>query len=241
WWFKDVEEMLDYQLRKGKITWKEFSKMGVIAKIGEEQTYYKYKTDGWRKGAKLPFMPERKMTGPGFPTPTGKVELYSTILEEMGYDPLPYFKEPNESPYSTPELYREYPLILSTGGRLPYYFHSQYRQIPWLRELQPYPITQIHPDTAKKLGIKDGDWVWIETPRGRIRQKAKLFSGSDPRVVTVQASWFYPDQPGPLHGLLESNANVLTSNDGPFDPAMGAPTFRVLLCKVYKAEENKND
>jgi anaerobic selenocysteine-containing dehydrogenase len=241
WWFKDVEEMLDYQLRKGKITWKEFSKMGVIAKTGEEQTYYKYKMDGWRKATKLPFMPERKMTGPGFPTPTGKVELYSTILEDMGYDPLPYFKEPNESPYSTPKLYREYPLILSTGGRLPYYFHSQYRQIPWLRELQPYPITQIHPDTAKKLGIKDGDWVWIETPRGRIKQKAKLFKGSDPRVVTAQASWFYPDQPGPLHGLLESNANVLTSNDGPFDPAMGAPTFRVLLCKVYKVEEDEND
>jgi len=56
-----------------------------------------------------------------FNTPSGKVELYSTKLEKLGYDPLPYFAEPGESPYSTPELAREYPLILTTGYRQPFY------------------------------------------------------------------------------------------------------------------------
>ena len=224
WWFNNVEEMLDYELRKANITWKEFTKMGFLAKMGKDQPYYKYKTDYWREGG-------------GFPTNTGKIELYSTVMEELGYDPLPYYIEPNESPYSTPELAKEYPLILSTGGRLPYYFHSQYRQVPWLRERQPYPIVQVHPETAEKLGIKDGDWVWIETPRGRIKQVAKLFEGMDSGLVVAQASWWYPEDPGPDHGLWKSNTNVLTRNEPPYDPAIGSATFRALLCKIYKVED----
>jgi anaerobic selenocysteine-containing dehydrogenase len=222
YWFNSVAEMLDYELRKANITWKEFSRLGFLAKTGKDQPYYKYKTDYWRKGG-------------GFATNTGKVELCSTVMEELGYDPLPYYREPNESPYSTPELAQEYPFILSTGARSPYYFHSQYRQLPRLRERQPYPIVQIHPETAEKLGIQEGDWVWIETPRGRIKQLAKLFAGIDPRVVAAQSSWWYPEEPGPDHGLWKSNANVLTSNDPPYDPAMGSTTFRALLCRVYKA------
>ncbi len=227
YWFDSVEEMLDYQLRKAKITWKEFShsQLGFLAKMGKEQPYYKYKTDYWRKGG-------------GFATNTGKAELYSTEMEKLGYDPLPYYIEPNESPYSTPELAQEYPFILSTGARSPYYFHSQYRQVPRLRERQPYPIVQIHPETAEKLGIKEGDWVWIETPRGRIKQVAELFAGMDPRVVMAQASWWYPEDPAPEHGLWKSNANVLTRNDPPYDPAMGSTTFRALLCKIYKVKDD---
>jgi anaerobic selenocysteine-containing dehydrogenase len=224
YWFNDVDEMLDYQLRKANITWEEFCQLGFLAKMGKEQSYYKYKTDYWKKGG-------------GFPTNTGKVELYSTVMEKLGYDPLPFYMEPNESPYSTPELAGEYPLVLSAGGRSPYYFHSQYRQVPWLRERQPYPIVQMHPETAAKLGIKDGDWVWIETPRGRIKQVASLFEGIDPRVVVAQASWWYPEDPAPDHGLWKSNANVLTRNDPPFDPAMGSATFRALLCKICRVED----
>jgi anaerobic selenocysteine-containing dehydrogenase len=224
YWFDDVEEMLDHQVRKADITWQEFSNISFLARTGKDQPYHKYRTDYWRKGG-------------GFPTATGKVELYSTVMEELGYDPLPYYREPNEGPYSTPELAKEYPFILSTGGRQPYYFHSQYRQVPWLRERQPCPTVQIHPDTAGELGIEEGEWVWIETPRGRIRQVAHLFEGMDPRVVVAQASWWYPEEAGPDHGLWRSNANVLTSSDPPFDPAMGSATFRALLCRVYKAED----
>jgi anaerobic selenocysteine-containing dehydrogenase len=222
YWFKDVETMLDYQLRKADITWKEFSKKGVLAKMGKDQVYYKYKTDYWKKGG-------------GFPTPTGKLELYSTVLEDLGYDPLPYFQEPGESPYSTPDLAKEFPLVLSTGYRQPFYFLSQYRNIPWLRSFQKDPIVQIHPDTARELDIEDGDWVWIESPRGRIKQKARLFPGIHPEVVMATANCFYPEEPAPLHGLLTSNPNVLTSNDH-CDPMYGSPDLTALLCKVYKVE-----
>jgi anaerobic selenocysteine-containing dehydrogenase len=225
YWFENVEKMLDYQLKKGNLTWKDFSEKVVHARMGKDQIYYKYKTDYWRKGG-------------GFPTPTGKLELYSTVLEDLGYDPLPYFQEPGESPYSTPELAKEYPLVLSTGYRQPFYFLSQYRNIPWLRSFQKDPVMQIHPDTAKELGIEDGDWAWIESPRGRIKQKARLFPGIHRRVVMATANCFYPEEPGPLHGLLKSNPNVLTSNNH-CDPMYGSPDLTALLCKVYRANDGK--
>ncbi len=224
-WFENVEKMLDYTVRKANLTWKEFSRKGVMARMGKDQTYYKYKTDHWKKGG-------------GFPTPTGKLELYSTVLEDLGYDALPYFQEPGESPVSTPELSKEYPLVLSTGYRQPFYFLSQYRNIPWLRSFQKDPVVQIHPETAKEIGIEDGDWAWIESPRGRIKQKARLFPGIHPKVVMATANCFYPEEPGPLHGLLKSNPNVLTSNDH-CDPMFGSPDLTALLCKVYKAPDGR--
>ncbi len=223
YWFENIEKMLDYQLRKANITWKQFSEKVVLAKTGKDQIYYKYKTDYWRKGG-------------GFPTPTGKMELYSTVLEDLGYDPLPYFQEPGESPYSTPELAKEYPLVLSTGYRQPFYFLSQYRNIPWLRSFMKDPVAQIHPDTAKKYGIEDGDWMNVESPRGRIQQRARCFPGIHPNVVMCTANCFYPEDPGPLHGLKRANPNVLTSNDH-CDPMYGSPDLTALICRVSKATE----
>lgn len=52
----------------------------------------------------------------GFSTPTGKVELYSTVLEKWGYDPLPEYRELPESPYSTPQLSEAYPYIILTDN-----------------------------------------------------------------------------------------------------------------------------
>ena len=225
-WFENVEKMLDHQLRKANITWQEFSQMGVLARTGQDQIYYKYKTEYWRKGG-------------GFPTPTGKLELFSTVLEGLGYDPLPYFQEPGESPYATPELYKEYPLVLTTGYRQPFYFLSQYRNIPWLRSFMKDPVVQIHPDTAKQYGIEDGDWAWIESPRGKIRQRARLFPGIKPGVVMATANCFIPEEPGPYHGLFISNPNVLTSNNH-CDPMYGSPDLTALLCKVSKAKGIKD-
>jgi anaerobic selenocysteine-containing dehydrogenase len=225
WWFEDVEKMLDHQLRKANLTWKEFSEKGFLARTGKDQIYYKYKTEYWRKGG-------------GFPTPTGKLELFSTVLEGLGYDPLPYFQEPAESPYSTPELYKEYPLVLTTGYRQPFYFLSQYRNLPWLRSFQKDPVVQINPETAEKYGIEDGDWTYIESPRGKIRQRARLFPGINPGVVMATANCFIPEEPAPYHGLFISNPNVLTSNDH-CDPMYGSPDLTALLCKIYKATDIK--
>jgi anaerobic selenocysteine-containing dehydrogenase len=146
-----LEEAYDYRLKPLGYTLKAF--VDKVRCIIRKTQYKKYE--------------ER-----GFGTPTGKVELYSTILEKLGYDPLPHYEEPRETLVSDPELAKEYPLTLMTGGRIRELYHSECRQVDSVRKLHPDPIVQVHPKTAHRLGIKDGDWIWIETPRGRIRQKS---------------------------------------------------------------------
>lgn len=176
----------------------------------------------------------RKYEENGFATPTGKIELYSTVMEKLGYAPLPFYEELPESPFSAPELAKDYPLVLTTGGRIPVFFNSEGRQIHKLRRLHPDPVTEIHPKTAAAYGISDGDWMWIETLRGRIQQKAKFVDGMDPRVISSQHGWWFPENKEPDHGVWKSNVNVLTNIQPPYDPAMGTYHLRALLCRVSK-------
>jgi len=173
----------------------------------------------------------------GFATPTGKVEIYSTILEKLGYDPLPHYQEPPETPVSAPELNKEYPYILTTGSRVRGLHHSEHRQIQLTRRIVNYPTVEIHPDTAQKQGIKDGDWVWIETKRGRIKQKAWVTDKIPPWMVDIQHAWWFPEKDAEeptLYGVFESNANVLTPDEDKYmDGPMGAAGFLPYLCKVY--------
>ncbi|UCG05628.1 MAG: molybdopterin-dependent oxidoreductase [Desulfobacterales bacterium] len=216
YWWDTFEGGLDYILEPLAITWQDFKKMNFIR---GEVRYSKYK--------------ER-----GFSTPTKKFELYSTLLENWGYDPLPRFREPPESPESTPDLYRDYPYILISGRRLPGFFHTENRQLPWMRELHRDPVVEIHPETAKKEGITGGDWVVIESPRGKVRQRAKIFEGIDPRVISAEHAWWFPEKKDAKHGWDESNINILTDNAyDACDPAMGATSVRVLLCKIYPEEK----
>ncbi len=189
--------------------------------------------DVWKKYEKGLLRPDGE---PGFKTPSGKIELYSDYLESLGMEPLPVHKEPLESPYGDPALVKEYPLVLTTGIRSRVFFHSQFRQLPSLREIHPEPIVRIHPDTAASLDIKDGDWVYIESPRDRCKQKAMLTLGIDPRVVLAEHDWWFPEMPAPEHGVWESNINMLTSEEPPYDPGIGSTPTRSLLCRVYKAE-----
>ena len=218
WPWKTLEKAFDYRLKPMGLTFKE-----LVAKGG----YY-----AWPKE-------EKKYLKAGFGTPSGKAELFSQVFQQLGYDPLPQFYEPPESPYSRPDLAKEFPLILIAGMRHYPFYHSEHRQIPSLRKQHPYPIVQLHPDTAAKLEIKDGDWVWIETPRGRVRQKCKLFDGIDPRVVAAEHGWWYPEMPGEepwLHGVWESNINVVIDDEPSHCNRLnGGWPLRTALCKVYKA------
>jgi len=184
---------------------------------------------------KVPFR-YRKYEDGGFKTPTGKIELYATRFEALGYDPLPYYEEPPESPLSTPEVAKDFPLVLTTGARIPFFFNSEHRQLAALRKAHPDPIVELHPAAAAPHGIRDGDWVWIETLRGRIRQKARVTGDIDPRVVHVEHGWWFPEQPGPEYGVWTANANVLTRNDPPYDPAMGTYHLRGLLCRIARVQ-----
>ena len=182
----------------------------------------------------------RKDAKPGFETPSGKVELWSNKYKEWGLDPLPYFEEPPESPVSTSELWKEYPLIFMGGLRLPVFHHAEHRNIPWLREIEPDPTVQVHPDTAKELNIIDGEWVYIENKRGRIKAKAKITPIANPKVVTCSHGWWLPETKGTepyLYGIWEYNVNNLVPMGTQSRSGYGGATYRNCLCRIRKISE----
>jgi anaerobic selenocysteine-containing dehydrogenase len=178
----------------------------------------------------------------GFATASGRVEIYCSDYEQFPIDPVSFYREPPESPISTPDLAQEYPLVLTTGGRIIPLYHSEGR-VPGTgtRSMYPWPEFTINPETARQHGIRSGDWCWIETPRGRICQRAKVDTTIGMNTIIAQASWWYPELPAAepsLSGGLISNANMLTSSDlSQADPNVGCWVNRGLLCKVYPCEE----
>ncbi|MFO8049206.1 MAG: molybdopterin dinucleotide binding domain-containing protein, partial [Desulfosudaceae bacterium] len=207
-YWQSVEEALDYRLEPVGLTLAQFRRMGRYA------TPIKYK---------------RYEVFGKFRTPSGKVELCADYLSGLNISPLPVFREPDESPFSTPALSREYPLILTTGGRNIVYYHSSHRNIPSLKEKCPDPELQIHPETAAALGIADGEWVYLASPRGRVEIKTRYFDGIHPEVVHSPHGFWY----GVEDGWQRLNINMLT-NDEPLCPASASVPIKALLCRVEK-------
>jgi anaerobic selenocysteine-containing dehydrogenase len=130
---------------------------------------------------------------------------------------------------------REFPLLCTTR-KVAVYRHSGGRQISSLRDSHPNPIAIIHPETAGKLGIENGDWINVETKQGKIKQKANLSTSVDQRVVVLDHAWWFPERgEAELFGCADSNYNVLTNDEPPFSREMGSFNIRGLACKVYKA------
>ena len=197
------EEAIEYRLKGLGKTFEEIKNMDYG---------YKYR----------PFK-ERKYVEKGFNTPSRKIEIYSKTLEEFGYDPLPIYCEPAESPFSTEELTKEYPLTLSTGARYLEYYHSRYRNIKSLNQYKDNhePMVRIHPLVADKEGIKNGDMVKVESRRGSINLKAEITEEILPTTIIIP------------HGWDLANANQLTDNKI-LDPISGFPPDRALLVKIER-------
>jgi len=176
----------------------------------------------------------RRFEDKGFRTPSRKVELSCKALARLGYDPLPSYREPPESPVSAPETARQFPLVLTTGARRPEFFHSDGRQIDNLRRRRPDPLAELGPATAARCGVADGDWVRVKSPRGSIRLRARVTPDIMEGVVSVDHGWWFPERGSFDFGAFESNANVLTNAGPPYDPAFGSYQLRGLLCSVEK-------
>jgi anaerobic selenocysteine-containing dehydrogenase len=212
--WEDMSECLDEILRPAGLTYEDFKEMGTLRGNWEYKTY------------------EKK----GFKTPSGKVEIYSQKLKDWGFDPLPSYREIQEPSEGSPKSSKKYPLTL-TSAKDAHYFHSAYRNIPSLRKLSPDPIVLMHPDAASQRGIREGDWVSIETERGSIQQKAAFSAELDPRVLVGSIGWWFPEREDlELSGWKEANFNILTSSSPPFDPAIGTTTLRAIPCRVSKSD-----
>ena len=181
---------------------------------------------------------------PGFNTPTGRIELWNSNFALWGYDPLPHFKEPSCSPVASPELYEEYPLVLTTGARSFEFFHSEHRQAGTTsRELHPDPLFEMNPVAAAERGLEEGDWCWIENQRGRCREKLHINPSLDERVVRAEHGWWFPEREAAepsLFGVFDSNINNLTPQCENDDTGFGAP-YANQLCQVYKCTPENSE
>jgi anaerobic selenocysteine-containing dehydrogenase len=200
------EEVVELELKSSGLSYKELTEEKVAG------AYYMEKKYGMKEYEKK-----------GFSTPSRKIEIYSETFEKAGFDPLPTYREPDQSPMSGSELFKTYPLILTTGARILYYTHGQHRNIKDLKEKSPNPFAEIHPKTAKKYGIRDGDPMVVESNRGKIKVVAQVTEDILEGIVSIPHGW-------------SGNANVNLLTDVKCrEPIMGYPQMKSQLCSIRKA------
>lgn len=217
------------------IPWENNAQFNDFRVRGMEMNFEQFKDQGYVSPKPI----ARKYEQRKFNTPTGKVELWSTIFEKYGYQPLPDYVEPPQGPVSTPELMEAYPHILVTGGRTIEYYLSAERQIESIRRRMPDPLFEMHPDTAAKAGVKDGDWVWVETPQvkhERVKMRVRTTPDFDPRVVHAQHGWWFPERPAPERGCFDSNISLVLTDGPPREPICGSIPLRGTLCRFYPVQ-----
>jgi anaerobic selenocysteine-containing dehydrogenase len=231
WWteFDNVREWIEHLRLSVNEHGKFFEKSAesVVSQIPIE--YFKYEKGLMREDGL-----------PGFSTPTGRVELWCTAYDQFGEDPLPYYTEPPFSPVSTPELMDDYPYVLTTGARNTAFFHSEHRQIAYLRELHPDPIVEINPITAAKLGIQEGMWVRIWNMFGECVEKAHISPVVNATTVHADHGWWFPEEDGDepnLYGTFRSNINNLIPNFYTGKLGFGAPG-KCMICNIEPAGKN---
>jgi anaerobic selenocysteine-containing dehydrogenase len=151
--------------------------------------------------------------------------LQLSRAEKFNLPPLPQFTVLPE------EDDPRYPLVL-TSSKSRYYLHSSYRWIKELRKKRPHPKVEIHPETAVKYGIREGDAITIETKFGKITQIAHLTDILNPRVINASHGWWFPE--GRAESLYEwekSNFNILTSGEK-LGKEFGTPNLKGIGCKI---------
>lgn len=224
WPWDNIEDMLSYMIESTGMT---FPEMREKAPVYLPFEYKRYEKGLLRADGK-----------PGFNTATGRIELWSTFYDACGLDPMPYFEEPDPGPGATPELMEEYPFVLTTGARRWSSFHSEHRQVKRLRRMDPWPYIEVHPETAEKLGVTDGEWVWVENPLGRAKRTIKITPIVDPRVVSCDHGWWLPERdPENLYDVFDVNINNLVPMKCG-KSGFGA-NYKTSICKIYKVKEGE--
>jgi cysteine desulfurase NifS len=183
----------------------------------------------WQKGGL------RQDGQPGFETPTGKFEIWSTTLEEYGYEPLPKYVEPKEGPIGSPTLAEEFPLVFNSGARTRTDFRSQHHGIDGLVKEHPEPTVEINSENAAERNIVSCDLVNVVTLRGSVAFRALVTD--DIVKGTIECSMGGGTPVGP-EAWQERNVNELTDLEN-FDEISGFPVYKALLCEVVKVASGK--
>lgn len=174
----------------------------------------------------------------GFKTPTGKVELWSTVLEKYGQDPLPFHEEPPFAPYGRPDLAEQFPLVLLTGAReFEMYETHNKEEGSMARQVTPHARLWIHSQTAADRGIKQGDEVLLSSPWGQCTMVAYVSTHIHPNVISAPFGWYYPEKGEKgLFGKESPNINMAIGVEPPNDPNIGVAYLKPLMCNVTKVQ-----
>lgn len=203
YWHDDYEKLLEEVLEPSGLSYAEFTAKGHLK--GNQQF--------------------QKYLSAGFKTPSGKVELSLSKAEKLKLSALPGFNGLPDKDHP------DFPLVL-TSSKSRFYLHSSYRWLGPLREKRQNPTAQIHPETAEKLGIQDGDEIVIETRHGEITQIARLTEAIHPKVISAAYGWWFPEaKPESQYDWQTSNFNMLTSMET-LGKEFGTPNLKGLGCRV---------
>jgi len=204
-WYEDYNDFIEEILKPTGFNFKQFAEQGYLR--GPDQ-YKKYEKNG-------------------FKTPTGKVELSLSRENDFNLSPMPVFTALPED--DDPE----YPLVL-TSRKSRFYLHSSYRWITKLRKNYPHPKTEIHPKTAEKYGIHEGDEVIIKTKMGKITQIAHLTERIHPKVIYCAYGWWFPEAGTETQfDWKKSNFNMLTSARR-LGREFGTPNLKGIGCRISR-------
>lgn len=229
WPWETVEEMHNALLEDSFLAGIHFDELQQAMPVYKQYEYKKYE-----KGL---IRPDGQ---PGFNTATGRIELYSLVLEHCQLPPLPYYEEPVPSPINDPELHEEYPFTLGTGARDYMSFHSEHRQIETLRNIKQWPEVEINPHDAAELGIENGQWVWLENQYGKCQHKAKITPVVPEKYLMADHGWWFPEEDGESpnnYGVWRINVNNLLPNI-PGKSGFGT-NFKSQFCKVYPVKDGE--
>jgi anaerobic selenocysteine-containing dehydrogenase len=222
-WQGDVETGYAYELQPSGVTLEQLKNSPGGISLPAKPTYEKHATTTKEGDAR------------GFATPSKKVELYCQVFAANGYPAMPEYVEPALSPVSRPDIAAAFPLVL-TNAKFTTFVHSQQRALPSLRKASPEPSADIHPETALRYGIKNKEWMIVESPRGAIRAKARVTTNIVPGIVCCQHGWWQACKELELPGYSpydSSGANpaMLIGTDLA-DPVSGSLPHRSSLCRI---------
>ena len=205
-----VEDFYDYRLEGVGQTWAELSEAKEIQFNPPEYRKYRKK---------------------GFATPTGKVELKSSALETLGFDPLPYYRE---EPPTDPN----YPLRLFTGVREDGFFQTGHRHIEEMRQRHPEPMAFVSPGTASENDLKQDEWIEVENEIGKISIQVAIKDTMPDGLVRIPHGWWKPEMKqgaGHLSGALKYSDALLCRDDEDFlDMEQGIPHLKGVPCRILK-------
>ena len=208
----NLEDMLDYRLARGGRTFQEFAR----------ETYMELAPPKFRK-----------YRDKGFATPSGKVELASSILGDLGFDSLPYYRElPGQS--------GEYPYLVFTGVREDPFFQTGQRNIESLRRRMPAPSLYLHTSDAEREGLVDGDWAKLSTPQGEVVAQVAVHETMKQGHIRVPHGWWYPELRGQASlagAFISSDAVLCADSDEWLDHEQGVPHFKGFPGKVEKTDK----